>query len=462
MSARGADLRNSRTPALRAGAANVPRRTILRGAAGAALALPWLESLAPRQARAQAAPIKRFIVMFTPNGTLPGAWTPTGTETSFTLGPILAPLAPHQADIVVVGGLNQQGSGGDGHQNGISGMLTGTGLNPGPFAGVGAAPAGWPTGPSVDQRIAEAMGAPTKFRSLELGVQVGAADNWGRMIYRAANQPLPPNDDPADVYARVFTDLHTDPAVLLKQLRRKKSILDAVTREYARVSGRLGAADRQRLDAHATAVREIEMRLASQTTSSSAVCHDPTIRAVATYANDSFPDVGGLQLDLLAMALACDITRVASLQWSRAVSQTRFTWLPMPVNEAHHDLSHRSDDDTDAVAKLTRINTWYASQLAGLIARLKAIPEGNGTVFDNTLILWSNELAKGNTHSRVGAGYVLAGHAGGALRTGRYLDYTGQSLPHNNLLVSLLNAMDVPDRSFGKTDWCSGALTGLL
>jgi hypothetical protein len=438
------------------------RRTVLRGAAGAAVALPFLEAMAPRQARAQAAPIKRFIVMFSANGTLPGAWTPTGTETSFTLGSILAPLAPHQADIVVVGGLNQQGGGGDGHQTGIGGMLTGNPLNPGPFAGVGAAPAGWPMGPSVDQRIADAMNAPTKFRSLELGVQVGSADNWGRMIYRAANQPLPPNDDPADVYARVFADLHTDPAVLARQLKRKKSILDGVTREYARLAGQLGAADRMRLDAHANAVREIETRLSTQAVSSSASCHDPAVRSVATYSNDAYPDVGALQLDLMAMAMACDITRVASMQWSRSVSQVRFTWLDTPINDAHHDLSHRSDDDTDAVAKLTKINSWYASQLAGLIARLKAIPEGNGTVFDNTLILWSNELAKGNTHSRVGAGYVLAGSAAGALRTGRYLDYTGQSLPHNNLLVSLLNAMDVPDRSFGKTDWCTGALSGLL
>jgi hypothetical protein len=178
---------------------NIPRRTVLRGAAGAALALPWLASLGPRAARAATAPIKRFIVMFSPNGTLPGAWTPTGTETSFALGPILAPLAPHQADLVVVAGLNQQGGGGDGHQNGIGGMLTGTGLNPGPFAGVGAAPAGWAMGPSVDQRIAAAMNAPTKYRSLELGVQVGAADNWGRMIYRAANQPttIRPTSTPA-------------------------------------------------------------------------------------------------------------------------------------------------------------------------------------------------------------------------------------------------------------------------
>jgi hypothetical protein len=144
------------------------------------------------------------------------------------------------------------------------------------------------------------------------------------------------------------------------------------------------------------------------------------------------------------------------------VSNVRFTWLPTPINEGHHDLSHRSDEDADAVAKLTRINTWYASQLAGLIDRLKAIPEGDGTVFDNTLILWANELAKGNTHSRVGAGYVLAGRAAGALRTGRFLDYTGQSIPHNNLLVSLLNLMDVPDKSFGKTDWCTGPLAGLI
>src|SRR6516164_3731611 len=106
-------------------------------------------------------------------------------------------------------------------------MLTGSPLNPGPFAGVGAPPAGLSTGPSVDQRIAEAWAVPTPYRSLELGVQVGAADNWGRMIYQAANQPLPPLDDPAAVYDSVFSDLHTDPTVLAHQRARHKSILDA-------------------------------------------------------------------------------------------------------------------------------------------------------------------------------------------------------------------------------------------
>jgi hypothetical protein len=435
------------------------RRTILRGVGGAAIALPFLEAMLPRRASA-ATPPKRFIVMFSPNGTLP-AWTPTGSETSFTLSPILSPLAPHQGDLVIVQGLLQQGGGGDGHQNGISGMLTGTPLNPGPFAGVGAPPAGWATGPSVDQRIAEALAVPTPFRSLELGVQVGAADDWGRMIYRAANQPLPPTDDPVAVYNTVFTDLHTDPTVLARQRARHKSILDAVGAEYTRIGGLLGSADKQRLDAHLTAVREIETRLTTNLVESNPACADPAVPSVSAQSNDSFPTVGGIQMDLLTMALACDLTRVASMQWSRSVSQVRFTWLGIP--DGHHDLSHRSDSDTDAVTKLTQINTWYAQQMAGLIARLKATPDaGGGTLFDNTLVLWCNELAKGNTHSRQDAPYVLAGNGGGPLVTGRYLSYEGQGLAHNNLLLSILNAMDIPDTTFGQAGWCTGPLSGFV
>jgi hypothetical protein len=435
------------------------RRTVLRGLGGAAIALPFLEAMLPRRARA-ATPPRRFVVMFSANGTLP-SWTPTGSELDFTLSPILSPLAPHQGDLVIVQGLLQQGGGGDGHQNGISGMLTGTPLNPGPFAGVGAPPAGWATGPSVDQRIAEALAAPTPFRSLELGVQVGAADDWGRMIYRAANQPLPPTDDPAQVYDTVFSDLHTDPAVLAHQRARHKSILDAVGAEYTRIGGQISSADKQRLDAHLTAIREIETRLTTSLVENNAACADPAVPPVSAQSNDSFPAVGAIQLDLLAMALACDLTRVASLQWSRSVSQVRFTWLG--ISDGHHDLSHRSDSDADAVNKLTQINTWYAQQMAGLIARLKATPDaGGGTLFDNTLVLWCNELAKGNTHSRQDAPYVLAGTGGGLLVTGRYLNYEGQGLAHNGLLLSLLNAMDIPDTTFGQASWCTGPLAGFV
>jgi hypothetical protein len=227
------------------------------------------------------------------------------------------------------------------------------------------------------------------------------------------------------------------------------------------VSAHLGASDRQRLDAHLTAVREIETRLTTDLAVANPACHDPAVASVAAQTNDAFPNVGTLQMQLLVMALACDLTRVASLQWSRSVSQTRFSWLG--IAQGHHDLSHRSDDDAVAVDKLTRINRWYAQQLATLVGLLKATPDANGgTLFDSTLILWSNELAKGNIHSRHNAPYVLAGSAGGALRTGRFLSYDGQELPHNNLLVSLLNAMDVPDTTFGKPEWCTGTLPGLL
>jgi hypothetical protein len=439
------------------------RRTILRGAGGAAIALPWLEAMQPRQAHAAASPAKRFIVMFSGNGTIAPAWTPTpgAAETDFTLSRILAPLEAHKANLVMVSGLDQRGGGGDGHQNGMGGMLTGQTLNAGPFAGVGAPPAGWPIGPSVDQRIAEALALPTRLRSLELGVQVGPADNWGRMIYRAANQPLPPDDNPASVYGRVFSDLHTDPGVLARLRQRRRSMLDAVGGQLSRLSARLGAADRQRVDAHLTAVREVETRLTTDLVVNNPACHDPTITPVSSTPNDAFPAVGALQLDLMVMALACDITRVSSLQWSRSVSQTRFTWLN--INEAHHDLSHRPDADAKAQESLIQINTWYAQQLAALIARLKATPDGaGGTLFDGTLLLWCNELAKGNTHSRLGAPYVLAGGPATGLRTGRFVRYDGQGLSHNDLLVSILNLMGVPDRTFGKPDWCRGPLPGLI
>ncbi|HXT96847.1 MAG TPA: DUF1552 domain-containing protein [Polyangia bacterium] len=439
----------------------ISRRTILRGAGGAAIALPFLEAMQPRKKAHAATAPQRFVVMFSANGTLPTAWTPTGTETSFTLSPILTPLGPYQSDLVIVQGLLQEGGGGDGHQNGIGGMLTGCPLNPGPFAGVGAPPAGWPTGPSVDQRIAAAWGAPTPYRSLELGVQVGAADDYGRMIYQAANQPLPPIDDPVEVYNTVFSDLHTDPTVLAQQRARHKSILDAVGGEYTRISGQLGSADKQRLDAHLQAVREIETRLTADLTENNAACADPNEPSVDAQSNDSYPAVGGVMMDLLTMAFACDLTRVASLQWSRSVSQVRFTWLDIP--DGHHDLSHRSDSDSDAVSKLTQINTWYAQQMAALIGRLQSTPDaGGGTLFDNTMVLWTNELAKGNTHSRQDAPYVIAGNGGGPLVTGRYLSYEGQGLNHNNLLLGILNALGVPDTTFGEADWCTGPLTGLL
>src|SRR6185295_3414198 len=371
-------------PMTRAPTTRLPsRRTVLRGAGGVAVALPVLEAMLPSR-RAHAAPSpKTFVVFFSPNGTLAPLWEPTrgpsGADTDFTLSPILEPLAPFQQDIVVIQGVDQQGGGGDGHQNGIGGMLTGTSLNPGPFqGGAGSPPAGWSSGISVDQRVAAVNGLGTRFRSLELGVQVGSADNWGRMSYLGGDRPVPPQSDPSRAYARLFSDFNTDPAALAKLRARRKSVLDAVGDQYSAALAKLGGNDRMKLDAHATSIREIELRLDAVVGAVSPACSNPAAPPAALNVdlNDNFPAVGELQMDLLVLALGCGLTRVASLQWSRSVSQVRFTWLG--IDDGHHDLSHLGDDDTEAVRKLQLINNWYAARFASLIDRIKRISDGDG------------------------------------------------------------------------------------
>lgn len=430
------------------------RRQMLGGLLAAGFGLPFLEGLA----HAQEAPPKRFVVMFSANGTIEPRWAPSGTERDFTLGPILEPLAGYQDDLVIVQGVQQMGDKGDGHQNGIGGMLTGAPLLPGKFAGQGVPPTGWSSGPSVDQRVAEVIGRDTAFRSLELGVQTGIADNFGRMCYRARNRPLPPLDEPRRAFETLFASALADPARREKVRSRRASVLDFAKGEFSALSAELGNADRQRLDRHLTYLREVEERL-GKAESETLSCSVPELPPELLPTNDSYPEQGALQMDLLVLALACGRTRVASLQWSRSVSQVRFTWLG--IQESHHELSHLPDSDAPAMDKLTQINTWYAEQFATLIERLKSYPEGDGTLFDNSLLLWCNELGKGNVHSRKHAPYVLAGSAGGALETRRYLRYDGDP-PHNDFLVSILNALGVPDTSFGDSDWCNGPLSGIV
>ena len=157
------------------------------------------------------------------------------------------------------------------------------------------------------------------------------------------------------------------------------------------------------------------------------------------------------------MALACDLTRVASLQWASTQTGKVFTWLGQ--NETHHQLSHSSPTDVNRRQQLVDIGKWHAEQLAYLLGKLAAVPEGTGTLLDSTLILWCTDIAAGQTHARRDMPYVLAGGAGGALEMGRYLRYQGNS--HNDLLVALCNAMDVDVTTFGNAAYCTGKLPGL-
>jgi hypothetical protein len=447
------------------------RRALLRGAGGIAIGLPFLEIMSSSgRASAQAAPIpQRFVVFFSPNGSIRENWTPTGSETDFQLSTILAPLEPYKQKIVVLDGLVNEGAKhgpGDDHMRGMGAMLTSIELQPGTTQGGCCEPAGLAGGISIDQKIANSIGTSTKFKSVEFGVQAKSSGTvWGYTAYSDAGQALPPENNPGAVFSRVFSEIGQDQGTAQRLIAERKSVLDAVSASYSSLSPKLGASDKQKLDQHFAQIRDLEKRLTT-TNGVGANCVKPLSPdpAFDYKSNDQFPAVGKIQMDLLVMALACDLTRVASIQWENSVGGTRFTWLGM--DRGHHDMSHDGDDNTDTVDKLTQINVWYSQQLVYLMDAMAKVPEGTGTMLDHTLILWCNELGRGNVHSHTGMPFMLAGGADAAahaLKMGRFLKFAdGDSgAKSSNLLVSLLNVFGLPDTTFGNPDYCTGPLSGL-
>ena len=429
------------------------RRTFL-GALGALGA----SQLVPRLSMAADPPPKRLIVVFTPNGTIYDAWAPTGTETNFTVGQILSPLTPFKDRVVVLDGIDVKSARngpGDDHMRGMGHMLTGTELLTGTTQGGSGQPGGFAGGISIDQRIANEVGTTTRFKSLEFGVYVRNSDVWSRMIYAGSNQPLPPMEDPVKAYARLFAGRELDNAALALLLKRRQSVLDHATATLDGLGQKVDSADRARVQAHAEAVRQIEKQILAQ----SAACVQPTPSGtIDTSKPENYEATGKVMMDMLVAALACDQTRIASLQFSRSVSNMNFPSLG--ISDGHHDLSHLGDTDPNAKTKLIAINNHYAKQFAYLLGKLDAVKETNGSLLDNSLVVWVNELAKGNVHSHSPLPVVLAGKCGGALRTGRYLKLASQQT-HNNLLVSIANAMGIGITTFGNPAYCTGALASL-
>jgi hypothetical protein len=437
----------------------ISRRTVLRGA-GVTIALPWLEAMGEKASQAQAATApKRAIFMFTPNGYIQERWVPTGTEESFAFPAdgTLKALEPHIKDIVILDGVSNLAAGsgpGDGHERGMGSMLTGTQLSgTGGKVGLGG-------GISVDQEIVNKLMPPTKVPSLELGVQSRLAGTvWGYSSYKGSALGLPPENSPAKVFTRLFADFSgggggdtaTPDTAALQAAMDRKSVLDGAMRNFTALNSKLGAEDRAKLENHLNTIRELEKRISTTPGGgvASAMCAKP-----AAPTDGDFVVNGKQQMDLLAMAIACDLTRVVTLQWSNSFGDAR----PLPdIATGHHTLSH----DSNKKVELAKIDEFYAGQFAYLISKLKAIPEGSGTVLDNTVILWSNEVSKGWEHDHASMPFILAGRAGGGLRTGRFLKFTGK-VPHNNLLVSILNLMDVPATTFGNPMNCTGLLPGLV
>jgi hypothetical protein len=442
---------------------NLSRRALLRGLGGISIGLPFLGAMSD-SARAEGFP-KRFVAMFSGFGTIKNAWIPQGTETDFKLSPILAPLEPYKDRVMVFEGVDYESTNhgpGDPHQLGIGHCLTGTELQEGTlFQHVcnSNLSTGWGGGISLDQMLANQIGQTTKFPSLEFGVQVQFADVSGRMSYRGPGQPVPPEDNPYQAYQRIFSDLGADPVEADRLRAERKTVLDFVGDDYARLTKRLGASDRQKVDAHLAAIRDIENRLKPPVVVTGE-CKAPDLGLpIPPLENDNFPHISKCQLDLLAMSLICDLTRVATIQFATVQQGGRvFSWLGH--TEGHHSLSHSSVADPVRQQHLLEIGNWYASQIAYLCSILDSVPEGDGTVLDNTMIYWCSDIAIGPQHTHTDMPLVLVGGGGGALRTGRYLKY--QNAWHNDLLIAMSHAMGVPVATFGNPAYCKGPLPGVL
>ena len=425
------------------------RRQFLRDLSIGAAALPFLTNLpclaaAPSQNRRK----QRLIIMFSPDGVVPSTFWPDEEGDSFTLKESLKPLTPFRDRTLLLNGVCDRVRGdGDGHMRGIGCLLTGTELFPGNIQGGSHTPAGWASGISIDQEIKNFLqndpATRTRFGSLEFGVMVPErADTWTRMSYAGPNQPISPIDNPYQMFAKLYGRA--------KDQESLKSVLDDLKEDLDKVRSRVSAEDRQILEEHATLVREMEQELRSADTKD--VGHAvPVLEPGVTEDNDNIPQISKLQIDLLVNSFAADFARVATLQYTNSVGQARMRWLG--INEGQHDLSHKPDNDTEAQEKLTRINHWYCEQLAYLAKRLAETPEpgGGGSLLDNTLVVWTNELGKGNSHSLDNIPFVLVGNGLG-LRMGRSLRYP--RVPHNRLLLSLAHGMGHRIERFGNPDFC--------
>jgi hypothetical protein len=454
------------------------RRTVLRGAGGLALALPFLDAMLPRRRVARAAGVaKRFIVFFSANGTIMDKWAPAGgaTDFSFPAGSILEPLKAHRDQLLVLRGLNNEVSynspGSNAHDLAMGTMLTAAPMRIGP-SGLGRAGHivdGTAGGISIDQQIAQKIGAGKRFTSLSLGVQSTSTilePMVLKMSYRAPGDPVIPEDDPARAFAALFGDTQASQAAVMAQQKRRGTVLDAVLADLNGLSASVGAADRAKLDRHATSIRELEKQILTVgSTTSSCRGVTPVAPTVSLTPYDCLQDgrparcvgdfvtIGKAQQEILTLALACDLTRVATLQWSTAESTV--VHGEAGIKGEHHKLSH---DDVAAAADLTKVNIWYAQQFASLLDRLKGITDADGqTLLDGSVVFWVNELSRGSDHSRRDLPYVLAGKGNGALSPGRYLRVNE---PHNKLFTSFLNMFGVAATSFGDAAY-PGVLTGL-
>lgn len=446
------------------GITHISRRTVLHGL-GTAMALPLLEAMTRRTALGApvgAAP-RRMAFLYVPNGMHMPDWTPEKEGPLEKLPSILEPLEKHKSQLLVLSELTLNGgrSLGDGpgdHARSVASFLTGA--HPRKTNGKDIR-----NGISVDQVAAQKIGERTRFASLELGcepsAQSGNCDSGYSCIYtsnmswRSETQPVTKEINPRAVFDRLFGngDRQQQAKTRAQRDENKKSILDYVQEEARSLNRQLGAGDQQKLNEYLHAVRDIERRVEESEKLAGREVDVPDFpRPAGAPANKD--EHIQLMLDMMVLAMMTDSTRVLSFMFTNAGSNRSYRNLGVP--EGHHSLSHHGGNK-DKQAKISKINRHHVTQLAYLLDKMSAVKEGDGTLLDNSMILYGSGLGDGNRHNHDDLPIVLAGNCGGALKTGRHIRYKDDT-PLTNLYLKMLNLVGAPTEKLADS---TGVLQGL-
>lgn len=430
------------------------RRGFLRDLGLSAAAAPFVLNLPSLAFANQSQRKQRLVIVFSPNGIVPDAFWPDEEGKDFKLKECLLPLEPFRDRALIMHGVCDRVRGdGDGHMRGIGCLLTGIELFPGNIQGGSDTPAGWSSGISIDQEIRNFLqkepSTQTRFGSLEFGVLVpDRADTWTRMVYAGPNRPLAPISDPYQMFGRLYGQM--------KDRETLVSVLDDLQEDLRKIRDVVSAEDRQLLDEQATFVRETELALRAGARST-LVHAEPQLEAGVKEQNDNMPSISKMQIELMVNSFANDFARIATLQYTNSVGGAQMRWLG--IDENHHGLSHEPDSNIEAQTKLRKINQWFCEQIAYLAKRLDETPEpgGTGSLLDNTTIVWTNELGKGNSHTLDNIPFVLVG-GGLNFEMGRSLKLP--NVYHNRLLIAIANGFGHEISQFGNPDFCGdGALS---
>lgn len=436
------------------------RRTVLRGL-GATVALPFMDAMLPAFASAvvqKSLAANRMAFLYVPNGIVMEAWTPAGDVGSTPLSElprITSALSPYRNDILMLSGLTSDGgrAHGDGPgDHGRAGAAYLTGVHPKKTYGKDLK-----TGVSMDQIAARQLESKTRFGSLELGceegIQGGNCDNGYSCAYsnsiswRTENTPNPPEIRPRTVFERLFgaaanDDGEKDPAKRRRQEEYRRSILDLVLADAQNLQKSLGGDDRRKLDEYLSSIRDVEKRIQN-------VERNNTIKATAEAPSASIPtnfeEHSHLMLDMMTLAFRMDATRVVTVLL--AIEQSPRNYPEIGLTEGHHGLTHHQGDKAK-IEKVTQINEYHIKQFAWLLEKMKSIRDGDGSLLDNSMIVYGAALADGNTHQHHNLPTVLAGRGNGTIRPGRHVRYPAET-PITNLYLSMFERMGVTADSIG-------------